>query len=90
MGCCPSQLAIAHDPSNPKGIDKYGCFAALNNLSGQLYPMFDAMLQGLSQELPGMNYSLVNSIKMAEWVFESPATPTYSNNRHQAQLLPIP
>ncbi|XP_020401108.1 GDSL esterase/lipase At5g55050 [Zea mays] len=78
VGCCPSQLAIAHDPSNPKGIDKYGCFAALNNLSGQLYPMFDAMLQGLSQELPGMNYSLVNSIKMAEWVFESPATPTYN------------
>jgi hypothetical protein len=87
LGCCPSQRAIANDPNDPKGTDKYGCFAALNNLSSQLLPMFAAMLQDLSRELHGMKYSFVDMIKMADWIIESPSTPSYSNQR-QAQHLP--
>jgi len=87
VGCCPSQRLIAHNLQDPKATDKYGCLAALNNLSSQLYPMFATMLQDLSGELPGMNYSLVDSIKMVEWVLENPSTPSFSNE-HQAQLLP--
>jgi hypothetical protein len=87
LGCCPSKRAIANDPNDPKGTDKYGCFAALNNLSSQLLPMFAAMLQDLSRELHGMKYSFVDMIKMADWIIESPSTPSYSNQR-QAQHLP--
>jgi len=88
VGCCPSQRLIAHRLQDPKGaIDEYGCLAPLNSLSYQLYPMFAAMLQDLSVELPGMNYSLANSTKMAEWVLETPASePTSLSNERQAQL----
>ncbi|OQU82133.1 hypothetical protein SORBI_3006G178300 [Sorghum bicolor] len=81
VGCCPSQRLIAHRLQDPKGaIDEYGCLAPLNSLSYQLYPMFAAMLQDLSVELPGMNYSLANSTKMAEWVLETPASEPTSLN----------
>jgi hypothetical protein len=86
VGCCPSQRFIAHNLHDPKASDKHGCLAALNNLSSQLSPMFAAMLQDLSGELPGMNYSLADSIKMVEFVLENPSTPSLSNER-QAQLL---
>ncbi|PAN39578.1 hypothetical protein PAHAL_7G253000 [Panicum hallii] len=76
VGCCPSQRAIAHDPKNPRDIDEYGCFAAPNNLSRQLYPMIATMLHDLSLELPGMNYTLVDSIKILEWVFYNTVIPS--------------
>lgn len=76
VGCCPSQRFIAHNLQDPKASDKHGCLAALNNLSSQLSPMFAAMLQDLSGELPGMNYSLADSIKMVEFVLENPSTPS--------------
>jgi hypothetical protein len=49
--------------------------------------MIATMLQGLSQELPGMNYSLGNGIAMAEFVFKSPRTPVYSNQPTPTMLL---
>ena len=80
VGCAPSQRALAHDPSRgPIGVDKFGCLGAANNLSRQLQPMLAAMLQGLSLELPRMNYSLGDAVGMAEFVFKSPSTPAYSN-----------
>ncbi|KAG2567995.1 GDSL esterase/lipase At5g55050-like [Panicum virgatum] len=78
VGCCPSQRAIAHDPKNPRDVDKFGCFAAANNLSWQLYPMIATMLHDLCLELPGMNYSLVDSIKIVEWVFYNTVIPNYN------------
>nr|XP_034606050.1 GDSL esterase/lipase At5g55050-like [Setaria viridis]TKW05956.1 hypothetical protein SEVIR_7G210300v2 [Setaria viridis] len=78
LGCCPSQRLIAHDPKNPRDVDEHGCFAAANDLSRRLYPMIASMLQDLSLELPGMNYSLVDSIKMVEWLFNNTATPNYN------------
>ncbi|XP_066343594.1 GDSL esterase/lipase At4g16230-like [Miscanthus floridulus] len=78
VGCCPSQRFIAHNLQDPKATDKYGCLAAPNNLSSQLYPMFATMLEDISGELPGMNYSLVDSIKMVESVLEKPSTPSFN------------
>lgn len=75
VGCCPSQRALATDP---KDLDNFGCLAVPNNLSSQLYPMFATMLHDLSLELPGMNYSFVDSIKMTAWVLNNPSTPTYN------------
>ncbi|XP_062224886.1 GDSL esterase/lipase At5g55050-like [Phragmites australis] len=75
LGCCPSQRLVAQDR---KDVDKYGCFGSANNLSNQLYPMIASMLHDLSLELPGMNYSLVDSIRMVEWVFHSPSAPSYN------------
>ncbi|KAJ1272287.1 hypothetical protein BS78_06G190600 [Paspalum vaginatum] len=75
VGCCPSQRATVGDP---KDRDKYGCLAVLNNLSSQLYPMFATMLQDLSLELPGMNYSFVDTIKLVDSVLENPSTPSYN------------
>ncbi|KAL6882631.1 hypothetical protein ACP4OV_011321 [Aristida adscensionis] len=66
VGCCPSQRTAANKFND---IDGFGCFGRANNLSSQLYPMVDSMLQGLSAQLPGMNYSLGDSIGMAKWVF---------------------
>ena len=86
VGCCPSQRAIAHDPKNPRDIDDFGCLAAANNLSRQLYPMIATMLHDLCLELPGMNYSLVDSIKIAEWVFYNTVIPNYGS-QHQSHLL---
>ena len=88
VGCTPSQRALAHAPGKgPTGVDKFGCLAAANNLSRQLYPMIATMLHDLCLELPGMNYSLVDSIKIVEWVFYNTVIPNYSN-QHQSQLLP--
>ncbi|PUZ48436.1 hypothetical protein GQ55_7G245100 [Panicum hallii var. hallii] len=79
VGCCPSQRALAHDPSKgPIGVDKFGCLGAANNLSRQLHPMVADMLQGLSLELPRMNYSLGDAVGMADFVFNSPSTPAYN------------
>ncbi|CAL5030577.1 unnamed protein product [Urochloa decumbens] len=78
VGCCPSQRLIAHDPKNPRDVDKYGCFAAANDLSRQLYPMIASMLHDLSLELPGMSYSLADSVKMVESVFNNTTTPSYN------------
>lgn len=86
VGCCPSQRALAQNRN--ESTDEHGCFAAPNILSGQLYPMFDAMLQDLSGELAGMNYSFADSIKMAEFVFKTPSMPPRFSNQHQPQLLP--
>ncbi|KAF7010431.1 hypothetical protein CFC21_024846 [Triticum aestivum] len=67
VGCCPSQRAIAkkHDD-----IDEFGCFGAANNLSRQLYPMLASMLQDLSRDRAGMNYSVCDSATMAEMIFK--------------------
>nr|CAB3487931.1 unnamed protein product [Digitaria exilis] len=78
VGCCPSQRALAHNPKNHRDVDNHGCLASANDISRQLYPMIASMLHDLSLELPGMNYSLVDSIKMAEWVFNNTATPSYN------------
>ncbi|TVU14893.1 hypothetical protein EJB05_38390, partial [Eragrostis curvula] len=75
VGCCPSQRLIAH---KRKDVDKYGCLGAANTLSNQLYPMIASMLHGLSLELPGMNYSLADSIRMAEFIFNNTHTPAYN------------
>jgi hypothetical protein len=87
VGCCPSQRKIAHDPENPSDVDEHGCFALANDLSQQLYPMIASMLHDLSLELPGMNYSLVDSIKMVEWLFNNTATASYSNQHEIPDLL---
>ncbi|XP_062224887.1 GDSL esterase/lipase At5g55050-like [Phragmites australis] len=75
LGCCPSQRLIAQES---KDFDKYGCFGSANNLSKQLYPMIASMLHDLTLELPGMNYSLGDSIRMAEGVFNNTHTPAYN------------
>ena len=91
VGCSPSQRALAHDPSRgPIGVDKFGCLGAANNLSRQLQPMLAAMLQGLSLELPRMNYSLGDAVGMAEFVFKSPSTPAYSNQPNPFCLSRLP
>ncbi|CAN6276594.1 unnamed protein product [Urochloa humidicola] len=65
-GCCPYQRKVAKDFGD---MDQHGCLGTANNLSRQLYPMIASMLHDLSQELPGMNYSLGDGIKMGEFVF---------------------
>ncbi|TVU14895.1 hypothetical protein EJB05_38392, partial [Eragrostis curvula] len=75
VGCCPSQRLIAN---KTKDFDRYKCLAPGNNLSSQFYPMIDSMLKDLSQQLPGMNYSLGDSISMAEWVLNSTHNPPIS------------
>uniref|UniRef100_A0A8R7PIS6 GDSL esterase/lipase n=1 Tax=Triticum urartu TaxID=4572 RepID=A0A8R7PIS6_TRIUA len=67
VGCCPSQRAVALTHDND--TDQFNCFGAANKLSRQLYPLIDSMLQGLNADLDGMNYSLSDSVKMAEMVF---------------------
>ena len=71
VGCCPFQRKVAKDYGD---VDRLGCLGTANNLSRQLYPMIAAMLQGLSQELPGMSYSLGDAVGMAGWVFSKPST----------------
>ncbi|PUZ48434.1 hypothetical protein GQ55_7G244900 [Panicum hallii var. hallii] len=66
VGCCPFQRKVAKDYGD---VDQLGCLGTANNLSRQLHPMIASMLQGLSQELPGMSYSLGDAIGMAGWVF---------------------
>lgn len=68
VGCCPQQRAIAKEFN---GTDQNGCLGLSNNLSQQLYPMIDSMLQDLSLELPGMSYSLGDAIGMAAFVFKN-------------------
>ncbi|GJN02072.1 hypothetical protein PR202_ga19390 [Eleusine coracana subsp. coracana] len=75
VGCCPSQRLIAQ---KSKDVDQYGCLGAGNNLSRQLYPMLASMLHDLSLQMPGMNYSLVDSIRMAEFIFNNTHTPAYN------------
>ncbi|KAM3369283.1 hypothetical protein ACQJBY_017281 [Aegilops geniculata] len=69
VGCCPSQRAVALTHNND--TDQFNCFGAANRLSRQLYPLIDSMLQGLNADLDGMNYSLSDSVAMAEMVFAS-------------------
>ena len=71
VGCCPLQRKVAKDYGD---VDRLGCLGTANNLSRQLYPMIAAMLQGLSQELPGMSYSLGDAVGMAGWVFGNAST----------------
>jgi hypothetical protein len=85
VGCCPHQRAIAKRFNASE--EHSGCLGLANDLSRQLHPMIATMLQGLSQELPGMNYSLGNGIAMAEFVFKSPRTPVYSNQPTPTMLL---
>ncbi|CAL5030578.1 unnamed protein product [Urochloa decumbens] len=66
VGCCPHQRRVAKDFGD---VDLLGCLGTANNLSRQLYPMIDSMLQDLRQELPGMKYSLGDAIRMGEFVF---------------------
>ncbi|KAJ1272286.1 hypothetical protein BS78_06G190500 [Paspalum vaginatum] len=73
VGCCPSQRKRARDV---KDVDLSGCRGLPNNLSAQLYPMIDSMLDGLSQELPGIKYSLADSIKMAGNFITNPGNVT--------------
>ncbi|KAL6652230.1 hypothetical protein ACP70R_011155 [Stipagrostis hirtigluma subsp. patula] len=70
VGCCPSQRAVARK-GNAHDVDEFGCFGEANGLSGRLYPMIESMLQGLVAELPGMNYSLGDSIGMAKSVINN-------------------
>ncbi|XP_044970448.1 GDSL esterase/lipase At1g71691-like [Hordeum vulgare subsp. vulgare] len=67
VGCCPSQRAVALTHHND--TDEFGCFRAANDLSRQLYPMLASMLQELSRDLDGMNYSLCDSAGMAARLF---------------------
>jgi hypothetical protein len=60
-------------------VDQYGCLGAANNPSRQLHPMIASMLHDLSAEISRMNYSLVDTIKMAEFIFNNNSTPNYSN-----------
>uniref|UniRef100_A0A0D9W863 GDSL esterase/lipase n=1 Tax=Leersia perrieri TaxID=77586 RepID=A0A0D9W863_9ORYZ len=72
VGCCPSQRGIGHDKND---LDRYGCFRAPNFLSRQMYPMLDSMLRGLATDLPGMRYSLGDSVGMAELVLNGTVLP---------------
>jgi len=72
VGCCPSQRYVG---ARKKDLDGYGCFGTANNLSRQLYPMVLSMLQGLSADLAGMNYSVCDSAAMAESVFKRVVSP---------------
>ncbi|KAL5650320.1 hypothetical protein ACJX0J_041129, partial [Zea mays] len=72
VGCCPSQRKVARDSHD---LDELGCLRAANNLSGQLYLMIGSMLRNLSQELPGMKYSLGDAIGMARWIFAHARRP---------------
>ncbi|KAG8065753.1 hypothetical protein GUJ93_ZPchr0004g39392 [Zizania palustris] len=73
VGCCPSQRAIARD--NKYDLDAYGCFAAANSLSRKLYPMVYSMLRDLSADMPGMYYSLADSVGMTEPILNSTIIP---------------
>ncbi|CAN6268891.1 unnamed protein product [Urochloa humidicola] len=66
VGCCPYQMKVAKNYSD---VDQYGCLGLANNLSRQLYPMIASMLEDLTLELPGINYSLGDGIRMGEYVF---------------------
>ncbi|XP_006653672.1 GDSL esterase/lipase At4g16230-like [Oryza brachyantha] len=72
VGCCPSQRAIARAKND---LDGYGCYRAANGLSRQLYPMLDSMLRGLAADLGGMRYSLADSVRMAELIFNGTVLP---------------
>ena len=71
VGCCPFQRKVAKDYGD---VDQLGCLGTANHLSRQLYPMIASMLQCLSQELPGMSYSLGDAVGMAGWVFGNAST----------------
>ncbi|RCV34937.1 hypothetical protein SETIT_7G198400v2 [Setaria italica] len=76
VGCCPFQRAVAKKFNGSE--QQSGCLGLANNLSRQLHPMIASMLQDLSLELPGMNYSLGDAIEMAEFVFKRPRTRDYN------------
>lgn len=52
--------------------DVSGFFETLNDLSRQFHEMVDAMLQTLSRDMPGMQYSLGNAEAMVPFVYENP------------------
>ncbi|KAK3141801.1 hypothetical protein QOZ80_4BG0338490 [Eleusine coracana subsp. coracana] len=72
VGCVLSQRLIANQTND---LDRFNCLAPANNLSYLLYPKIVSMLDDLSTQLPGMNYSLGDSIRMAELVFNNTHTP---------------
>jgi hypothetical protein len=78
VGCCPTQRLIAN---RTKEMDQFRCLAPANNLSTALYPMINSMLQDLSAQLPGMNYSLADSIGMVETLLNSTQTPGENCNQ---------
>jgi hypothetical protein len=82
VGCCPTQRLIAN---RTKEMDQFRCLAPANNLSSALYPMINSMLQDLRAQLPGMNYSLADSIGMVESLLNSTQTP---GNKSCNQLKP--
>ncbi|XP_047063077.1 GDSL esterase/lipase At1g71691-like [Lolium rigidum] len=73
VGCCPSQRFAG---AAKKDLDGYRCFGTANDLSRQLYPKLQSMLQDLSVDLAGMNYSICDSAAMAETVLKHAASPT--------------
>ncbi|KAK1684631.1 hypothetical protein QYE76_045479 [Lolium multiflorum] len=75
VGCCPSQRFAG---AAKKDLDGYRCFGTANDLSRQLYPKLHSMLQDLSADLAGMNYSICHSAAMAETVLKHAASPTLS------------
>jgi hypothetical protein len=77
VGCCPSQRYVG---ATMKDLDGYRCFGTANNLSRQLYPMVLSMLQDLSADLAGLNYSICDSAAMAESVLKGVVSPKLSKS----------
>jgi phospholipase/lecithinase/hemolysin len=73
VGCCPTQRYAG---ATKKDLDGYRCFGTANDLSRQLYTKLHSMLQDLSVDLAGMNYSICDSAAMAETVLKHAASPT--------------
>jgi len=73
LGCTPSQRL-----RRLAQMGTQGCFDPLNDLSLRSYPMVAAMLRELSDELPGMAYSLGDAFTMVSFVFANPQTKDWS------------
>jgi hypothetical protein len=89
VGCCPTQRYAG---ATKKDLDGYRCFGTANDLSRQLYTKLHSMLQDLSVDLAGMNYSICDSAAMAESVLKHAASPTLSksascNAPHLSRML---
>jgi len=73
LGCIPSQRL-----RRLKQLGTQGCFDPLNDLSLSSYPMLAGMLQQLSDQLPGMAYSLADAYAMVSFVFQNPRTEAWN------------
>jgi hypothetical protein len=85
LGCIPSQRL-----RRLKQLGTQGCFDPLNDLSLSSYPMLAGMLQQLSDQLPGMAYSLADAYAMVSFVFQNPRTEAWSKPSLLQFVLPSP